>query len=172
MRLPGLHKRHDQRFFPFFVFFVSFVFQSFRSCPTRLRPAQRSTTVTAELCISALLTIAMSGAVVWLGMRYIARRPFSFPDVALAAVIPVVVLVPLELAVGFLVPTRILAVYLVTTLIAIALQAWILRLLCRRADRILTRFKAGLIATLAMVGSIFMGSPIYPLVLDHFFKPA
>jgi hypothetical protein len=128
--------------------------------------------VTAELCISALLTIVTSGGVVWLGMRYIARLPFSLSDVAWAAAVPVVVLVPLELALGSLVPSHVLVLYLATTVVAIALQAWILRRLCRRADKPLTRFKAGIVAMLAMLGCILMGSPIYPLILDHYFKPA
>jgi len=53
----------------------------------------------------------------------------------------------------------------------IAAQAWLLRVLCRRKGAVLPRVRAGIIATLAMVGCILMGSPIYPLLLDRLFKP-
>jgi len=55
----------------------------------------------AELLISALLTIAMSGSVVWLGMRYIAQSRFALPDTVVAAVLPVAMVVPLEVAAAF-----------------------------------------------------------------------
>lgn len=61
--------------------------------------------------------------------------------------------------------------YGVATVLVIAAQAWLLRVLCRRKGAVLPRVRAGIIATLAMVGCILMGSPIYPLLLDRLFKP-
>jgi hypothetical protein len=127
--------------------------------------------MTADLLVGALLTIVVSGGVLWLGMRHIARLPFSVFHAGLAAVIPLVLLIPLELTAGFFFPDHVIVVYLATTVIAIALQALILRVLCRRTNETLSRFKACLIATLAMLGCLFIDPPIYVSILDRFFPP-
>jgi len=124
-----------------------------------------------ELLVSALLTIAMSGGLVWLGMRYIARMKFSLRDTAVAAVLPVALVVPLEVGAAYFLSGPLVVVYGIATVLAIIVQAWLLRVLCRRRGDVLSRARAGSIAVLAMLGCILMGSPIYPLVLDRFFTP-
>ena len=127
--------------------------------------------MTAALWVRALLTIVVSGGVLWLGMRRIARLPFSVASAGLAALVPLVFLVPLALVAAWFLPHHLVVVYLAMSLLTIALQAFILRVMCRRSNDNLSPFKAGLIATLAMLASILMGSPIAPLMLDRFFPP-
>lgn len=118
-----------------------------------------------DFLISTICTVVVSTALLWLAMRFFALRTFGLSNAIWASVIPLVALAPLELAGGWLFPGQLGVVFIVAVIVAIAVQALILQLMCRQQSATLPRWKAYLFAATATLGSILVGSPIAALVL-------